>query len=60
MPRLPNSCTYNPMQRQNAAKSMIADGTVKVKGGEKMKTEEDWQKNAFAVGFMAAVGLLIK
>lgn len=21
---------------------------------------EDWQKNAFAVGFMAAVGLLIK
>ena len=31
--RLPNRCTYNPTQRRNAAKSMIADETVKVKGG---------------------------
>ena len=26
--------TYNPTQRQNAAKSMIADGAAKVKGGK--------------------------
>ena len=39
MPRLPNSCTYNPTQRQNAAKSMIADGVAKVKGGKTMKPE---------------------
>ena len=38
MPRLPNYRTYNPTQRQNAAKSMIADGTAKVKG-EVMKPE---------------------
>ena len=64
MPRLPNSRTYNPTQRRNAAKSMIADGAAKVKGG-KMKPElealyEDWQKHAFAVGFAAAVRLLTK
>ena len=39
MLRLPNSCTYNPTQRQNAAKSMIADETVKVKGRKTMKPE---------------------
>ena len=62
--RLPNRCTYNPTQRRNAAKSMIADETVKVKGGTmKPKLEalyEDWQKHAFAVGFAAAVRLLTK
>ena len=56
--------TYNPTQRRNAAKSMIADETVKVKGGT-MKPElealyEDWQKHAFAVGFTTAVRLLTK
>ena len=38
MPRLPNCRTYNPTQRRNAAKSMIADEAGKVKGG-KMKPE---------------------
>ena len=38
MPHLPNCCTYNPTQRRNAAKSMIADGAAKVKGGT-MKPE---------------------
>ena len=56
--------TYNPTQRRNAAKSMIADDAGKVKG-EKLKPElealyEDWQKHAFAVGFTAAVRLLTK
>ena len=59
--------TYNPTQRRNAAKSIIADDAGKVKGG---KTEtriispvalyEDWQKHAFAVGFTTAVRLLTK
>ena len=53
-----------PNTTPNAAKSMIADGAGKVKGG-KMKPElealyEDWQKHAFAVGFTAAVRLLTK
>ena len=56
--------TYNPTQRRNAAKSMIADDAVKVKR-EKLKPElealyEDWQKHAFAVGFTTAVRLLTK
>lgn len=103
MPHLPNRRTYNPTQRRNAAKSMIADGTAKVKGGKDepeiealyaglcrrepdlfepealhkqldtltsavseealealLQLCEDWQKHAFAVGFAAAVRLLIK
>ena len=38
MPHLPNRRTYNPTQRRNAAKSMIADEAGKVKG-ETMKPE---------------------
>ena len=36
--RLPNRCTYNPTQRRNAAKSMIADEEGKVKWGRKDET----------------------